>query len=259
MIFANFSGGRDSSAMVVKWLEDGNPIDYILFCDTGYEFPQMYEYVDKFNSYIKRNFNKEITRLDASSKIEEWAFKLPISRGVRVGKLRGLPPTLGSPFCTREAKVRPSRDFITSKSPNKFKNKVLIGYTFNEVERGRVTNLDYAVAVYPLHEWKMNEDEVDKFLKSRKIINPLYNHFNRTGCFFCPKQSLASLYHLYKYYPKEWRIMRQWEDRAKSVDCVNNQWRIDVSMQELEKRFTETLNLDFEDKFNDQDSCFCGR
>lgn len=27
MIFANFSGGRDSSAMVVKWLEGGNPLD----------------------------------------------------------------------------------------------------------------------------------------------------------------------------------------------------------------------------------------
>ena len=42
MVFANLSGGRDSSAMVVKWLELGNNIDYILFCDTGYEFAEMY-------------------------------------------------------------------------------------------------------------------------------------------------------------------------------------------------------------------------
>lgn len=35
MVFANLSGGRDSSCMVVKWLESGYDIDYIIFCDTG--------------------------------------------------------------------------------------------------------------------------------------------------------------------------------------------------------------------------------
>ncbi len=41
MISANLSGGRDSSAMVVKWLENGNELDYIIFCDTGFEFDEM--------------------------------------------------------------------------------------------------------------------------------------------------------------------------------------------------------------------------
>lgn len=259
MTFANFSGGRDSSAMVIKWLESGNPLDYILFCDTGFEFPQMYEYIENFDAYLKRNFGMEISKIDARDKIEKWAFEIPISRGERVGMKRGLPPTLGSPFCTREAKVNPSKNFILDKSPNKFRNKVLIGYTYDEVERGRTTNLDYAVAVYPLHEYKMNEPEVDAFLKERKIINPLYNHFKRTGCFFCPKQNMSSLYALWKHYPEQWEVMKEWEARAKQMECINQQWTIKWSMQELEKRFSGVLDLSFNDEFSQDDMCFCGR
>ncbi|BDB64855.1 hypothetical protein T36_1312 [Helicobacter cinaedi] len=80
MISANLSGGRDSAAMVVRWLELGNDIDYIIFCDTGYEFPQMYSYIDKLDSYLQRNFSKHITRIDSSSEIDKWAFEYPITK-----------------------------------------------------------------------------------------------------------------------------------------------------------------------------------
>ena len=65
MTFANLSGGRDSTAMVVKWLELGKELDYILFCDTKVEYPQMYDYLNKLDSYLKREFNKEIVVLQS--------------------------------------------------------------------------------------------------------------------------------------------------------------------------------------------------
>ena len=43
----SFSGGKDSTAMLLKMIEEKIPIDCILFCDTGLEFPQMYEHIDK--------------------------------------------------------------------------------------------------------------------------------------------------------------------------------------------------------------------
>ena len=54
MISANLSGGRDSSAMVVKYLESGNTLDYVIFCDTGFEFEEMYEYIDKLDLYLQK-------------------------------------------------------------------------------------------------------------------------------------------------------------------------------------------------------------
>lgn len=84
---------------------------------------------------------------------------------------------------------------MQDKRNGKYRVTALIGYTYNEVENGRVSILDYAIAKYPLHEWKWNELEVSEFLRERQIMNPLYNHFKRTGCYLCPKQSKASLYH----------------------------------------------------------------
>ena len=35
----SLSGGKDSTAMLLRLIEEGKPIDYIIFCDAGLEFP----------------------------------------------------------------------------------------------------------------------------------------------------------------------------------------------------------------------------
>ena len=80
MTFANLSGGRDSSAMVVRWLESGQRLEYVLFCDTGFEFAEMYEYIDKLDNFLYKNYGMNITRLDSCGEIERWAFEQRITR-----------------------------------------------------------------------------------------------------------------------------------------------------------------------------------
>ncbi len=41
----SFSGGKDSTAMLLMVIEYGMQIDDIIFCDTGKEFPEMYEHI----------------------------------------------------------------------------------------------------------------------------------------------------------------------------------------------------------------------
>ena len=43
----SLSGGKDSTALLLRLLEEGKPVDDILFSDTGMEFPQMYEHLQK--------------------------------------------------------------------------------------------------------------------------------------------------------------------------------------------------------------------
>ena len=43
----SFSGGKDSTAMLLKMIEKGMPIDEIIFCDTTAEFPEMYDHIKK--------------------------------------------------------------------------------------------------------------------------------------------------------------------------------------------------------------------
>lgn len=270
LTIANLSGGRDSTAMVIRYLELGNNIDYILFCDTGYEFPAMYEYIEKLDSYLQRNFNKKITWLNKGGKenaddeytiMEKWAFIKPIEIGKRATLKRGIPMQMGKDYCTRQTKIRPTEKFVKNLCRDKFRVTALIGYTYNEVENGRVSNLDYAIAKYPLHEWKWNELEVSEFLRERQIMNPLYNHFQRTGCFFCPKQSKASLYHLYKHYPKEWELMKAWELKAISLECVNKSFKSKFLGQyekEFELQSKQGVLFD-EVEFSEYETCFCGK
>ena len=57
----SLSGGKDSTAMLLMMLEKGMPVDDILFCDTGLEFPGLYAHLDKVEQYIGR----PITRIQA--------------------------------------------------------------------------------------------------------------------------------------------------------------------------------------------------
>ena len=50
----SLSGGKDSTAILLRLLEEKRPVDMILFCDTGLEFPDMYTHIDKLEKYIGR-------------------------------------------------------------------------------------------------------------------------------------------------------------------------------------------------------------
>ena len=56
----SWSGGKDSSAMLIRMVEEGMPIDDIVFIKVmatptlGAELPEMYEYIDKMEIYIGR-------------------------------------------------------------------------------------------------------------------------------------------------------------------------------------------------------------
>ena len=55
----SFSGGKDSTAMLLRMLEEGMHVDVILFCDTGLEFPEMYDHIDK----VEKKIGRKIVRL----------------------------------------------------------------------------------------------------------------------------------------------------------------------------------------------------
>ena len=50
----SFSGGKDSTAMLLKLIEENRPIDEIIFIDTGLEFQEMYEHIKKVENFINR-------------------------------------------------------------------------------------------------------------------------------------------------------------------------------------------------------------
>ncbi len=210
---AMWSGGKDSTFMILKLLENNYPLDEIIFCDTGWEFPQMYEYILKVEEYLKHNFNfTNITKLNWGRGREIWNkwAETEFKKGQYKGLKRGFPFSFGMSWCTRELKINPTKRYIKSKYPRDCKIFIYVGITYDETHRISKTQLlKNTQYLYPLIDWKVKEGETNTYLKEIGLYNKLYDYFPCLGCYICPKQSLNRLYTLYKYFPKLWQELYQ--------------------------------------------------
>lgn len=68
---------------------------------------------------------------------------------------------------------------------------------------------------------------------------------------------------LYKHFPQQWQVMKEWEQKAKELNCVNQQWHIRHSLIELESIFKDKnsqallFGNDNIDSFDFGETCFC--
>ncbi len=118
---------------------------------------------------------------------------------------------------------------------------------------------EYCLA--PLYDWKLKEIDVQRYLEENEMENPLYKHFNRTGCACCPKQGLEDKYMLYKHYPKVWKYMKDTERKLNEDSNKTGtypRWHDIHFIDDLEKRFKKRdsqATFDFgDDPVRD---CFC--
>lgn len=231
----SFSGGKDSTAMLLRLLEEGIHIDCILFVDTGLEFPEMYKHIDK----VERDIGREITRIRAEHTYEYMMFDIPVKRKAESSlTLRyGSPPTgYGWPgprqrWCTTRLKDMPREKFL---SPLRKKYEVLeyVGIAADEGYRlARIRNQNQNHR-HPLVDWGMTEADCLKYCYDRGYDwGGLYEQFKRVSCWCCPLQSLAELRILYANHPDLWAKLKEWDNRT---------WRkfkADYSVEELEIRF----------------------
>ena len=100
----SLSGGKDSTAMLLRMLEEGMPVDEILFCDTGMEFPQMYRHLQKLEQYIAR----PITRLNPPVGFEALFYEYqPVRKNPTLVNCKGMSwPGPRARWCTGRLKER---------------------------------------------------------------------------------------------------------------------------------------------------------
>jgi len=195
----SFSGGKDSTAMLLRMIELKMPIDRIIFADTTFEFPELYDYIKKIENHIGR----KIEFVFPSKSFEEW-FNGQITRGKRKGQIRGFPLRAFPCYWSRESKLVPLQRAVNKT------DKFFIGIAYDEQQRCSKTDGNL---IYPLVEWKWTEQDCIDYLNKKNLFNPLYVNFDRLGCYFCPKQNEKSIYVLWKNYPKLWEKTRKYEQR----------------------------------------------
>ena len=69
----SLSGGKDSTAMLLMLLERGESVADVVFFDTGWEFPAMYEHLEKLEAFT----GLKITRLHPRMPVDVETDKSP--------------------------------------------------------------------------------------------------------------------------------------------------------------------------------------
>ena len=234
----SLSGGKDSTAMLLRMLEEGMRVDIILFCDTGLEFPAMYEHLDK----LERDIGRPITRIRSFHTFEYYLTQKEIlvkhkkNAGQRNYRGYGWSGPLNR-WCTKELKTIPREKFLRQLQEH-YDIIEYVGLAADEGYRFERENNQKPNCRHPLVDWGMTEADCLQYCYDRGYTwGGLYQQFSRVSCWCCPLQPLAELRILYKSYPELWAQLKEWDKRT---------WRkfkTNYSVEELEARF------DFEEQW----------
>ena len=230
----SYSGGKDSTAMLLKMIEKKMPIDEIVYCEVmatpiiGAEYPEMYEYLDKVDEYLMKNIGKKITRIKPDVSFEQQ-FYTKKKRGKYKGKIYGFPWNLGA-WCNSRLKIATLDKYFKNQDKEYIS---YIGIAYDEPKR--LARLDRNEKA-PLAEWEMPESDCLEYIKEKGLYNPLYDKLKRLGCWFCVKQSLDSLRIIRKDYPELWNLLLKCQLDSEVI------FRTDYSIQQLEEKFNKEEN-----------------
>lgn len=219
---ASLSGGKDSTAMVLRLVEEGWPLDLVLFCDTGLEFPQMYAHVEK----LEKELLVPVVHLKAEHDFEYYMLRhMPRRRNPELEGLPGLSwPGPQKRWCTSMLKVGVINRYLAGLQKE---HEVVqyIGIAADEPQRVREFR-------YPLVEWGMTEQDCLQYCYERGYDwGGLYRLFKRVSCWCCPLQGLDELRTLRREFPELWEKLLEWEAQTWRA------FRKDFSVDELEVRF----------------------
>jgi 3'-phosphoadenosine 5'-phosphosulfate sulfotransferase (PAPS reductase)/FAD synthetase len=203
----SFSGGKDSTAMLLRLIEEKKPIDAIIYFDCGsFEWPQMSEHI----KLVEKNTGKQIIKIHSHKDFLELASKLQPNNK----EINGWPTPMMR-WCTMikinmiRQTLRPYRPYIQ-----------YIGFSSDENDRvlkasasgSSSQKVKFFKNRFPLVEWNMKESDCLKYCKDHGYHwDGLYDNFSRVSCWCCPLQNNTDLFKLCKKYPEMWKKLKQWD------------------------------------------------
>ena len=209
----SLSGGKDSTALAIYLRDRISRLEYV-FCDTGEELPETYEYLDKLEVFLGRN----IVRLNPDRPFNHY---LQIYRGVL--------PDARTRWCTRKLKIEPFERFVGSSTCYNY-----IGIRADEPHRkGYISTKPNIIPRYPFIDEGIDRAGVYRILEDSGLGLPAYYDWrSRSGCYFCFFQRRVEWVGLLESHPDLYEQASQME----KVDAETGEsytWSQRESLQEL--------------------------
>lgn len=207
------SGGKDSTAMALRLVEQ-EPRDYEFICTpTGNELPAMVAHWAKLAKLLGKPLKMlRSDGLDLLTLIEQME----------------MLPNFRARWCTRILKIEPTIEYMQTLPPG---SVMYVGLRADEEERAGIYGEDLTID-FPMRRWGWNEATVWSYLNYHGVKIP-----NRSDCALCYGQRLGEWYALWKKHPDLWAEGEALEKRHGHTFRSDQRDTWPASMEGLRLRF----------------------
>ena len=162
----SLSGGKDSTALALYMRDKVPEMEYV-FCDTGEELQETYDYLEK----IEIHLGKPVTRLNPDRPFKHY---LELYRGVL--------PDPRTRWCTRMLKLKPFERYVGDDPV-----KLYVGIRADEPHRtGYISTKPNIASCFPFVEDRLRQKDIIRILDDSGLGLPDYYRWrSRSGCYFC--------------------------------------------------------------------------
>lgn len=249
----SFSGGKDSTALGVYLLQNYPELAKrleIVFCDTGVELPETYDYIRRFETLL----GVEVTRINALEMlgIEEKRGRTPFDVILEEYYGHYLPgPQMR--WCTRALKIKPFEAYIGNERAYSYigirAEERRSGYQGSEhpaaqpvgTEGGKpvvFSERQNILPVYPFKEDGLILEDIHELLEESGLGLPDYYEWrSRSGCYFCFYQQVGEWQGLKERHPDLFEQAKGYEkdDGERRYTWVQGRSLEDI--EKMEKRY----------------------
>lgn len=239
------SGGKDSTAMSIHLAQTYPEIEFeFVFCDTGAELPESYEYLDRLEHVLGRVITRisALEMLEVQAKPGRSAFDV-----VLYDHFNGFLPSPRSRWCTRMLKIHPYEKYIGADPAFSY-----IAIRADENRQGYLgggkpvllSEKPNILPVYPFKDEGLGIGEVQRLLDDSGLGLPRYYEWrSRSGCYFCFYQQIAEWQGLKERHPELY-------DKAKAYETHSGRdytWVDGRSLDDVERMSRRALKAKSDD------------
>lgn len=223
-----FSGGKDSTAMINKMLEMDIQIDEVVFFDGGWEFDSVYKNIDTYNDKMA-HLGIPFTILKPSKDFDWFAFEKEVHH--KNGTVSN-----GYSWCGGMCRWGTTEKLKALERYCKG-NVEWVGIASDETDR--LIKTRKGIKKFLLAELGMTEAQAleNCYQHGVEYIEDgvkLYDILDRGSCFCCGNKNLKELRGMYTTLPKYW-------ERLKHMQSKTDRLYKKVGLQALEHRFEKEL------------------
>lgn len=209
------SGGKDSAALAI-YMRDRVPEMEYVFCDTGKELDETYEFLLRMEAFLGKRIHRLVSERTFEHYLKLYGGYLPSSR-VR--------------WCTRLLKLKPFEEYIGSDEAVNY-----VGIRADENREGYLSTKPNITSVFPFRTDGITKGDVVRILEESGVGIPAYYSWrSRSGCFFCFFQRKEEWVSLSEIHPDLFEKAKAYE-RVDSGTGERYTWRRGETLDELVAR-----------------------